>query len=199
MRNYKELAALVMVLAVLLTMGFVATSGRIAKQTLCADHLRRIYAKNVSYQNDHGRLPPVWVEGRPWRFWSDHLRSYTDSDRIFCCPADPRVALMFQGNDPLFSFERISRTSYGMNARLNTQRPGISVTLSSLRHPNVFIFYGDGTRFLRMPNEIGIPRHSRKAQYLFGDGHVALKGLSELRRKLPDGRWHFNNLNWHPW
>jgi prepilin-type processing-associated H-X9-DG protein len=201
MRDCKELLVLMLFTAGLFLTGATTMSRKLAQQALCADHLRKIYKFNVSYQNDYGVLPPVWVPTKPlWTFWISYLRPYSSSDKVFCCPSDPRVQLIFDDKDPLFSFKRTKVSSYAMNERLNSWKKNGRISLTMLKYPNRFIFFGDGIcGVLRLPSLPGIPRHSDKVQYVFGDGHTSLKALSQLRHKSANGKWIYKDINWKPW
>ena len=186
MQGYKELLLISFILSGLFLLFSAGINRKVAERIQCADHLRSIYKLNVLYQNDHGILPPVWVPTKPqWKFWTNYLRKYIDSDTIFCCPADPQGKLFLDNRDPLFSFKRCKRSSYGMNERLPHNFGKKGMTLAELEYPCSFIFFGDGIcGVLRIPTMPGKLRHFQKVQYVFGDGHTALYALSELRIKL---------------
>ena len=101
MKNIRELVLILLSAGILMLV--MGSAGESAKRTRCMGNLKKLYGMTLSYENDHGGLPPVTIPAKPlWKFWSHCLRPYSTDKLDFCCPADKRNEYMFKPESPLF-------------------------------------------------------------------------------------------------
>ena len=123
MKNIRELVLILLSAGILMLV--MGSAGESAKRTRCMGNLKKLYGMTLSYENDHGGLPPVTIPAKPlWKFWSHCLRPYSTDKLDFCCPADKRNEYMFKPESPLFCPVVQSAASYGMNYFLTARSAG---------------------------------------------------------------------------
>jgi hypothetical protein len=153
-RSYQELLVILFCVFSLFILG--ATFPARSQKEICTANLKNIYSMTISYQEDYGSLPPVITRVKPyWKFWYKNLRKYTESDLIFCCPADKRNAFMFKKQSPLFSTKQIKVPSYGMNYFLGGKPGALPFSLKKIKNPAQIILYGESKiPYMRPPQFI---------------------------------------------
>lgn len=137
--SYQELIVILFCIFSLFIIG-AGFSARSPKD-ICAVNIKNIYSMTISYQQDYGSLPPVITRIKPyWKFWYENLRKYTESDLVFCCPADKRNSFMFEKQSPLFNTKRIKVPSYGMNYFLGGKPGSRPFKIKNIKKPDKLFF-----------------------------------------------------------
>jgi prepilin-type N-terminal cleavage/methylation domain-containing protein/prepilin-type processing-associated H-X9-DG protein len=153
-----ELMVVVVVLVALALLGvpMVRRLGETGRSTACLGHLRQLGIGLNGYLGDHGQVMPVLRGARASR--SDEepvvdvvLGPYVGDERVFACPADPRLAAA-------------SGTSYFWNVALNGQP---LADLNFLR-----LSFERGKIPLLSDKEAFHPYSENKVNILYADGHA---------------------------
>ena len=208
MRSWRELVAVIGAVAILvLTLGMTSLRSESARRTLCQANLREIYRAEQQYEEEHGSIPPLYIEQLPsWIFWHSFVAPLVNDVRVFACPSDPRSAYLFEENtSPLFSGTVALTSCYGMNRFLlaaGAQKAHApAARLKYLQQPSHTVVFMDSLRPFVTPDLLWGDkrnfRHDQKANYIFADGAVkhldqGFFGTFEGDKFLTDfSRWHW--------
>lgn len=205
MKNIRELVLILLSAGILMLV--MGSAGESAKRTRCMGSLKKLYGMTLSYENDHGGLPPVTIPAKPlWKFWSHCLRPYSTDKLDFCCPADKRNEYMFKPESPLFCPVVQSAASYGMNYFLTARSAGRAGApeprLRFLKNPAGVVLFGDSRGPYMLPprfwqHEKDFRHENERANFVFADGHVEFLRQNDFGTTAPDGSFVTDFSKWH--
>ncbi|MBQ7207626.1 MAG: DUF1559 domain-containing protein [Lentisphaeria bacterium] len=204
MRDLRELLTVA-----LLGTALVAVTGVVSKESArraqCQANLRELFRAEQQYEETCGSLPPLYIVGRPWKFWHSFLAPMVGDVRAFACPSDPRMSYLFEKGSPLFGGTVALTSCYGMNRFMlpaGAQKAGApEFKLKYLKDPSHTVFIMDSLRPFVTPDLLWKDkrnfRHDGRANYIFADGSVrhleqTFFGKWENEKFVTDlTRWHW--------
>ena len=204
MRDLRELLTVA-----LLGTALVAVTGVVSKESArraqCQANLRELFRAEQQYEETCGSLPPLYIVGRPWKFWHSFLTPMVGDVRAFACPSDPRMSYLFEKGSPLFGGTVALTSCYGMNRFMlpaGAQKAGApEFKLKYLKDPSHTVFIMDSLRPFVTPDLLWKDkrnfRHDGRANYIFADGSVrhleqTFFGKWENEKFVTDlTRWHW--------
>ena len=204
MRDLREFLIVAVLCAALAAMtGLVSKEG--ARRAQCQANLRELFRAEQQYEETFGSLPPLYIVGRPWKFWHSFLAPMVKDVRSFACPSDPRMSYLFEKGSPLFSGTVSLTSCYGMNRfmlAVGAKKAGApEFKLKFLKEPSHTVFIMDSVRPFVTPDLLWKDkrnfRHDDRANYIFADGSVrhleqTFFGKWENEKFVTDlTRWHW--------
>jgi len=186
-----ELLAVLVVLAILVTLGWGAATGGIekARATTCLSSLRQVGAAVQMYAADHGdRLPDT-----------SHLRAADGSSLSWTVTLGEYLGEGFVGKCPC-NRESPAAVTYGWNDCL-TETGGGGIPVSRCRTPAATMLLGESAdgytsehfhfasarsriTYNQFKSSVSVDRHGNDAHYLFVDGHVEALTPLEIKSRL---------------
>ena len=204
MRDLRELLTVL-----LLGTALVAVTGVVSKESArraqCQANLRELFRAEQQYEESCGSLPPLYIVGRPWKFWHSFLAPMVRDVRSFACSSDPRMSYLFEKASPLFGGTVALTSCYGMNRfmlAVGAKKAGApEFKLKFLKDPSHTVFIMDSVRPFVTPDLLWKDkrnfRHDGRANYIFADGSVrhleqTFFGKWENEKFVTDlTRWHW--------
>lgn len=186
-----ELLAVLVVLAILVTLGWGAASGGIekARATACLSSLRQVGAAVQMYAADHdNRLPDT-----------SHMRAADGSSLSWTVTLEDYLGQGFVGKCPC-NRESPAAVTYGWNDCL-TETGGEGIPLARCRTPAATMMLGESAdgypsehfhfasarsriTYNQFTSSVSVDRHGNDAHYLFVDGHVEALTPLEIKSRL---------------
>jgi len=194
-----------------------------ARQAVCISNLKNIGIGLMIYAQDYDGWAPYSWDGKyqwPRTLWNAKYFPgeywVPNSQKLFSCPSGPKSGVVGSPADQTYGMRcdaddgfswRIAggkaivyRTFYGRATKVTTYTPSSFAFIADSQNGEkhqvyVWIYYNAGYDYKKKI----CARHSGQANILFGDGHVASCGPSELKVICGYQGWYDANGNLLGW
>lgn len=192
-----ELLVVIAIISILATLLLPAMKNArdMANRTVCQNNLRGWGSYMACYVNDYNfYMVPRNVPAAIYKIWPEYLWKYGDpkpTTAMHTCPVEKRALKINTGNP-----------HYGMNGYVAEGSAASWPRMSRITSPSTTGYLMDGYVYALNFDMVvyktvfgqACPRHSRKVNILFMDGHVDCCGIESFS---PTGGPPYNVKYWH--